>query len=151
MKLAQRRCDELQRRNPEAARTTLVRWLVAVDSTLGYALRHGDLTARLLRQTDDPERWPNVVGVAVETSSVSAAAGRSEEDTILGEYLRAVETLKQHPKRIADPRGWLHDHPHADQLSALINFGSSAYRERLLRDLETLGLDLLQPPQADVA
>jgi hypothetical protein len=74
-----------------------------------------------------------------------------DEDTILGEFLRAVAQFKQHPDRMPDPANWLADRRHADQLSQLIDLGSAASRRQLLEEVEAWGFDLLQPVPDEAA
>lgn len=149
IELAHRRLDQLESRAD--GRHLLVRWKVRAPGVLGYQLRRHAAGTQFTTKLRDDKRWPHVWSVSVESELADSLAQRAEEDTILGEFLRAMAAYRQSPDKLPDPMGWFPSGTRAKQLADLIDVSSPAWRQRLVRDMEAWGYDLLQPAPDEAA
>jgi hypothetical protein len=103
-----------------------------------------ELAAALRRQDAqaDPPQW--CAGVRVEPDAAALAAAL-EEETLLGEYLRAAWALLEQgetgPSDVWNVAAELP--PEARELAGLVTPGERARREHLLREAAVLGLSAL--------
>ena len=133
----------------------MVSWQV-VDSDQLTDTR-SDLLAAQLRQSDLPQEiigtLRNEFGMTVPgvwTESLSAdtpsvyPAGWYEEDTVLGDLLRAVQHFQNDKNQAVELDGWDSDTPLSPELTHALRIGDDADREYVLRHVAALGVDLLR-------
>jgi hypothetical protein len=143
------RVAELKAAAPHTA--LMVSWTLAGHGPLLTSLRHGALAGELLTSLraefghDDPACW------SVEMNVEAAAAPPEtwyEEDTILGEYLRRVRHLEQHPAHELEVGRLLSERQHAGGVAGLVSLEDPAARRRALNHATWLGTELLRGDEA---
>jgi DNA repair protein SbcD/Mre11 len=125
-------------------RTLLVTWQAHGSGEVAQRLRRGQLRAELLDRLRDefgysqPAAWS--VALEVEPLAVLPAAWY-EQETILGDYLRAIRRLEEHegPIDLAAQLGARE----SGELAATAMPDDPAERRRVLREAAQLGADLL--------
>jgi hypothetical protein len=129
----------------ETERRQLAAWSVAGGGRLGAQLRHGgladELLDRLRRQCGrrSPAAWP--ISLTHEPSE-SWSSQWSQEDTILGDFLRCVSERQESDEPL-DLRPSLDSQDLADSLASAAEIGDAKTRARVLEMAAILGVDLL--------
>lgn len=133
-------------------RTLLVRWRLSAPSQLAWRLRRGgwgeSLLSRLRGQFGhrNPPVWTLGIDVA---PTKQFPAGWYEEDTILGDFLRAVRTLRENPKAPLDLRDYLPAAGADAEILKALQPPDGEKRSELLDTAATLGVDLLRGEYAE--
>lgn len=131
-------------------RTLLVCWTVRTAGRLGYQLRRQGLDRELL------ERLRREFGrgePAVWTVRLDAAAAEPvdraylNEDTILGDFLRAVDRCRENTEEPLELESYLTDRQMAGTYAGTVAFSSVQERSAVLQDAADLGFDLLHGEQ----
>lgn len=139
--------DRMQRISAEAGSSSiLVAWKIETEGPLASQLR-GGLDRELLDwlRTEfgraQPAAWTTELTVA---SSAELPEESYEEDTILGDFLRAVRQHQQDPHRALDLATYLPARGKDRSLAAVFESGEEASRSNLLEEAAALGADLLR-------
>jgi DNA repair exonuclease SbcCD nuclease subunit len=126
----------------------IVRWQVVGSRSLAERLRAGkwaaELAARL--RTDHANKRPGLWTVRVSAPAhgeVSAAL--RDEDTLLGEFLRAVRHYEEHPEERLAVERFLAERHASGPLGRLAGVDRPAVRRRVLAEAARLGTELLGP------
>jgi DNA repair protein SbcD/Mre11 len=123
----------------------LISWTIAGDGPLSAELRRGKLRGDLLEWLriehglSSPVVWP--VGIEVEWHSALPPA-LYEQETILGDFLRAVREFEIDPQLPLDVESLLPEQ-HAGLLPQAFAITDKATRQRVLREAALLGRELL--------
>jgi DNA repair exonuclease SbcCD nuclease subunit len=126
--------------------TALVSWTINANGPLVRALRSGAVSRELLEwmRTEfgsaKPPVW--VTELQVETQE-TLPADLYEEDTILGDFLRAVREHEQNPSRTLDLSAFVPDMGKNRSLAASLRGVDANARRVLLEEAAVLGVDLL--------
>lgn len=126
----------------------LVSWTISGSPTLERQLRLGktaaDLAARL--RVEHGHKKPAAWTVSIEPEgSGGIAAGRYDEQTLLGEFLRTVRHYSEHPDAAMSLEGFLAERHVASSLGALAALDEPGVRGRVLAEVAALGVELLSP------
>jgi hypothetical protein len=127
-------------------RPVLVTWELVTGYRLAASLRYGGLCDELLfdlNQAAATAHYP-VWTVAIEaTSAESLPRPWLEENTILGDYLRALQTFQagSEPLRLAEFAG---QREPDDVLQELLQISDARQRDELLAEVALLGAELLR-------
>jgi len=132
----------------EAAPATalLISWTIAGRGPLLASLRRAGATAGLLdRLRNDygyrqPAAWS--VSIAVELSETLPPEWY-EQETIRGDFLRAIRQLQMNPDEPLGLEQYLAETHRAGTLAAAVAFPGKAARDGILREAAALGVDLL--------
>ncbi len=125
----------------------LITWNVTGHGPLLRELRSGDIGEPLLatlRQSFghlNPALWS--VSIKVESTAATLPREWSEQDTILGDFLRLTERHITDPDLPMNLEALVSEHHLAGSLEKAVCFPTSAVRERVLKDAALLGADLL--------
>lgn len=126
----------------------LVTWEIVDDGPLGRELRRVDSTTatnpfmdQVRRSCDAPDL--KVWNVGVRSLRASVPSALFDEDSILGDFLRVVRDMESSGDRLLDVSTYLPDTPAAKQLAESLHLESPAARKQLLREVTTMGIDLL--------
>jgi hypothetical protein len=138
-----------------ADKLLIVSWRVADSDQLtdtrsdqlAAQLRQSDLSQEFLA-TLRTEFGMCVPGVWTESLSADTPvvypAGWYEEDTVLGDLLRAVQRFQTTKDEIVELDGWDADTPLSPELIGALQISGAADREKVLRHVAALGVDLLR-------
>lgn len=124
----------------------LVSWTVAGCGPLLGRLRRGRLGAELLDRLRSeygfgpPAAWS--VSLVAESDDVLPPEWY-EQETLRGDFLRAVRHLQMNPSEPLDLECYLSESQTAGPLGAAAAIDSKAIRDQVLRDAAMLGVDLL--------
>jgi DNA repair protein SbcD/Mre11 len=124
----------------------LVTWTVAGDGPLAHELRRGKLRGELLEwlRIEHGLASPVVWAVDLEVESQSALPGALyEQETILGDYLRAVRELERDARLPLEVDSLVHDQQASGFLSQSFAIKDEAIRRRVLHEAAILGMELL--------
>lgn len=127
-------------------KTTLVQWIVQCDGPLGRRLRNGSTRDEIV--TDIRKRYGEQ-SPAIWTSELRAAPPSSlpntwyEEDTIRGDYLRAVRRFQSGGAGLIDLQKMLSSKHDAGLLSAVTDLNYVDSPEGVLHHAEVAGAELL--------
>jgi 3',5'-cyclic AMP phosphodiesterase CpdA len=140
--------SRMQRIATEAGGCTgLVSWQITTAGTLAGALRTGGLDRELLEwlRTEFGRAKPPVWTIALEADSPATLPEESyTEDTILGDFLRAVRAQEQERHRPFLFTQYLPDLSKNRALAAVLESADGDTRESLLQEATLLGADLLR-------
>ena len=131
-------------------RHLLVRWTLIVQEHLGQQLRQeglaGDLTKRLQQHFSgrNPSVWTYELAPQARED---VPAELYEEDTILGDFLRSLRDYQTNKGKSLDLESMLSQEIH-DAIAAAAIRAEDSGREQLLRDVATLGIELLSGADA---
>ena len=134
---------------------SLVTWTIAGTGPLMAALRHGGLAGELLESLRGrfgatvPVVW--TAALVPEPATVLPPAWY-EQETILGDYLRAVRQLQADTSEPIELEGVLSERHLAGTLAGEVSLADPATRQRVLAHAALLGVDLLgarQPPEGE--
>jgi DNA repair exonuclease SbcCD nuclease subunit len=132
----------------DASPTTglLIRWTIAGQGPMITALRRTRLAAELLEGLRDayghgtPAAWS--LSLDVELSETLPPEWY-EQETIRGDFLRAVRQLQMNPEEPLALETYMAESHLAGILSGAAGFSSQSARDAVLREAATLGVDLL--------
>ncbi len=153
LRLLRERLRQLSHTHSE--QLVMVSWQV-VDSDQLTDTR-SDLLAAQLRQSDLPQEIvgtlrkefgmsvPGIwtVSLTADTPSVYPA-GWYEEDTVLGDLLRAVQYFQNDRDQAVELEGWASETPLSPELVNAMGIRDAADRDYVLRHVAALGVDLLR-------
>jgi DNA repair exonuclease SbcCD nuclease subunit len=126
-----------------ADRVSLLEWHVASSYRMAAALRHGEWASQLQRELNQHAGAAPLWNVSVEPVTVEQLPGHwYEEDTILGDFLRAVRSFEGVEQTMR-----LHEFVGQRHLDASLHdllLVSDAEREQMLCDVALLGAELLR-------
>ncbi len=126
--------------------TALVSWTVHATGPLVRSLRSGALSRELLEwmRTEFGSAQPPVwaTGLQVETTE-TVPSELYEEDTILGDFLRAVLDHEQNPSKALNFSAFVPDMGKNRSLAASLQGVDAGARRDLLEEAAILGVDLL--------
>lgn len=132
--------------NEDADRTWLVTWLLTGPSSLGHQLRHGGLAKDLIRQLRSrfDSNSKRIWTVGIESSkSGNIEPSCYEEDTILGEYLRAIRGHQQGHGTPIDLTTSLMPKTLRNELRQLLSQAGESPKKCELQESALQGFDLL--------
>jgi len=124
----------------------LVAWQIHGCETLVRQLRRGELGRELSEwlRTEFGRAKPTVWTTALQTQTSETIADELyEEDTILGDFLRAIRDHEQEPSRTLNMAAFLPDLGKNRALASALQAVDRDERRTLLHEAARLGLDLL--------
>ena len=140
--------DRLQRLSTSlTGQHMLVSLRVNGARSLAAKLRYGGLAEELVASLQreygqgDPSVW--TIGLSCDTSE-HIPSGWFEEDTILGDYLRAVQEFQQDDSRPLDLQPLLGERRRDPLFRSAVDVSTNDARRRLLDEAAALGADLLR-------
>jgi hypothetical protein len=128
----------------ESAQGLLLTWSVVCDGPLARRLREGTEQARLLPALRAQARADAKWTLAVEAESPAIPTEEWEEDSVCGEFLRAVSELQQQPESWRKLESQLPDEPLRDILLDQLKQLSAEQRRELWQQVAVLGRELLR-------
>jgi hypothetical protein len=136
-----------------AATPLLISWTVAGQGPLAGQLRRGMLAGELLEglRSDYGYRSPAAWSVSLEVEvSEMLPPEWYEQETIRGDFLRAIRQLQMNPEETLALDAYLAETHLAGTLAAAAAVAGKPARDRVLREAAMLGIDLLsgEEPQA---
>ena len=123
----------------------LLRWSLIVQESLGQQLRQEGLTAELTKRLQkhftgrNPSVWTYELAPQARED---VPAELYDEDTILGDFLRSLRDYRTGKGRALDLEAMLSQEIH-DAIAAAAIRAEDSGREQLLREVATLGIELL--------
>jgi len=131
----------------------LISWIIGGRGPLLRSLRRGKLAAELLQglRGDYGYRSPTLWSVALDVElSETFLPEWYEQETIRGDYLRAIRQLQMNPGTPLDLAPYLAETHLAGTLAGMVAFAANTTRDGVLREAAALGVDLLtgEEPQA---
>ena len=146
-KLVARMKSRLQtiRHDVESKKPILVTWEIVDDGPLGRELRQLDSAEAFLDQVrrDTDSRTTNVWSIGLRCLRASVPSTMFDEDSILGDFLRVVREMESTDDRLLDVSTYLPETPSARRLVETLHLDTPAARRQLLREVTTMGIDLL--------
>ncbi len=133
------------------ATVLLVSWMIAGQGPLLGSLRRAGGTAALLDRLrgDFGYRQPAAWSVSIEVElSETLPPEWYEQETIRGDFLRAVRQLQMNADEPLRLEQYLAEAHRAGTLAAAVAFPAKAAREGVLREAAALGADLLSGEEA---
>jgi hypothetical protein len=133
------------RHDVDAKKPLLVTWELIDDGPLGREFRRidgGEIFLRLVRRETDSASL-NVWSIGLRSLRASFPSSLFEEDSILGDFLRVVRDMEQSGDRMLDVDSYLPDTRAAKKLAERLRLETPAVRRQLLRDVTTMGVDML--------
>ena len=128
-----------------AGRQLLVTWRVEARGRLGSELRRGKLGRELLAWLREQGRPQKVWSVKLDFGQPPAPPEEwLEEDTILGDFLRAVRQHEDDPAMEFELDRFLSQRNHEHELLKAAKLGDPKTRKAVLREVASLGADLLR-------
>jgi hypothetical protein len=127
--------------------TALVSWTIAAEGPLAGMLRAGQLDQELLEwlRTEFGRAKPPVWTIGLKASSSGELSeDLYEEDTILGDFLRAVREHEQDSNLSLDFTHFIPDASSNRALVSLLHTVGAPSRETLLDEAAALGSELLR-------
>ncbi len=134
------------------ARDLLISWTVAGHGSLLGRLRQGALAAELLGwlRNDYGYRSPAAWSVSLEVEiSETLPPEWYEQETIRGDFLRAIRQLQMNPDEPLALDAYLAEAQRAGTLAGATAFADHPARDRVLREAAALGADLLSGEEPD--
>lgn len=129
-----------------SAVSLLISWIMAGHGPLMSELRRGKLTADLLEslRSDFGYRSPAAWTVSLDVElSETLPPEWYEQETIRGDFLRAVRQLQMNPDEPIALDSYMAEAHLAGTLGTAVGLSSKAARDRVLREAAALGVDLL--------
>ena len=129
----------------------LISWTIAGTGPLLGRLRQGKLSGELLETLraeygyGPPAAWS--VSLEAEPAAVLPLEWY-EQQTIRGEFLRAVRHYQMNPDEPIDLESYLAEEHLAGSLGSTVAISSRATRDRVLLEAAMLGVDLLSPEES---
>jgi len=138
---------------PSASAKTglLISWTMIGSGPLAAQLRRTRLAAELLEWLRDnygrrsPEAWS--VSLDVEVSEI-LPPDWYEQETIRGDFLRAVRQLQMNPEEPLTLDGYMSESHRVGLLAPAAVLDDKSVRDRVLREVAALGVDLLSGEEA---
>jgi hypothetical protein len=124
----------------------LISWTIGGRGPLLASLRRGGLGGELLDRLrgDYGYRQPPAWSVSIEVElSETLPPEWYEQETIRGDFLRAIRQLQMNPDEPLALEQYLAETHRAGTLAAAVGFPGKAARDVLLREAAALGVDLL--------
>ena len=137
--------------NSSAGTGLLISWTIIGSGPLAAQLRRTRLAAELLEWLRDnygrrsPEAWS--VSLDVEVSEM-LPPDWYEQETIRGDFLRAVRQLQMNPEEPLTLDSYMSESHRAGLLAPAAVLDSKAVRDSVLREVAALGVDLLSGEEA---
>jgi DNA repair exonuclease SbcCD nuclease subunit len=131
----------------------LVSWTIVGSGPLLAQLRRGALAAELLGWLRSEYGFgpPAAWSLSLQTEcSFDLPPQQYEEETIRGDFLRAIRQLQINPSEPLDLQSYLTDEQLAEEVRSSVIVAERSRRERVLREAALLGVDLLsgEDPQS---
>jgi len=136
---------------PSAKTGLLISWTITGSGPLAAQLRRTRLAAELLEWLRDnygrrsPEAWS--VSLDVEVSEM-LPPDWYEQETIRGDFLRAVRQLQMNPEEPLTLDGYMSETHQAGLLASAAVLDKKTVRDSVLREVAALGVDLLSGEEA---
>ncbi len=130
----------------------LISWTIAGHGSLLGQLRHGAVAAELLEwlRNDYGYRSPAAWSVSLDVEiSEMLPPEWYEQETIRGDFLRAVRQLQMNPDEPLSLDSYLAEAHLAGTLAAAAAVAGKPARDRVLREAAALGADLLSGEESD--
>lgn len=146
-RLLRERTASLAVGNPECDQW--IRWTIHGSGPLLRRLRHGALSADIvgaLREQFGRTR-PAVWTESLRTRASDLIGATIDEETLLGEYLRALRSIRYDRARPIDLRPYLGEHLSSAPVSDAALPLEERRRDALLDEAAALGVDLLAEPE----
>lgn len=135
----------------EFKRHLLVTWEIVHDGALGRELRRIDQAEAFLdqlrRETTAVSGSRNIHSIGLRSLRAAVPSNLFDEDSILGDFLRVVREMEQSGDRSLDVSSYLPNTKAARKLAEILHLESPQARAELLREVTTLGMDLLSGEQ----
>ena len=134
------------RHDVEAQKPLLVTWEIADDGALGKQLRNqneADLFLQQVRSETQEAASKNTWTIGLNSIRSSIPTHLLDEDSIVGDFLRVVRELEDAGTSLHDVQDYLPNTPAAKKLAASLSNRTTTSRTQLLRDVTTMGIDLL--------
>jgi len=134
------------RHDVEVHKPLLVTWEIIDDGPLGKQLRDPtevDAFLEQIRRETRDAASKNTFTIGLRSTRGNAPAHLFEEDTIVGDFLRVVRELDSSADPIIDIQSYLPDTPTARKLAETLQHETPATRKQLLREVTTMGIDML--------
>jgi DNA repair protein SbcD/Mre11 len=130
----------------------LIRWTIAGDGPVLVNARRSGLAAELtsILRTDYGFRTPSAWTTAIEIEPPALPDEWYEQETLLGDYLRAARSLEHSQVEPLGLQAYLSDHQLAGPLAGCRAIVDPAARRSILRQAAALGADLLLPDFAAI-
>ncbi len=131
---------------PDAAHV-LLSWEIVGDGQLGRELRQFDANERMLARIQhelSDAAGHTIWTIGLRSSRTGVPSSLFDEDTILGDFVRIVRQMEQTGDCSLDVSSYLPDGPVASKLAESLQLDDVAAREQLLRDVATIGIDILR-------
>lgn len=128
-------------------RTCLIKWTIEGNGRLASGLRTGTLRTDLLQElrAEFGQKRHAVWATSLEIAPPAELPGEwYEEDSILGDFLRAVrdhELANESPLQLSE---YLSSDQLKGELGTALDMADSVTREKVLREVALLGVDLLR-------
>ena len=142
--------DQLRQRMTRIAqgageRVTLVRWSLQGDGPLARALQHGSLASEITAwlRTEFGHQQPSVWTVELRVCPPEITSELLEQETILGDFLRAVAHYENNESEPINLEHYLSQKHLAGSVAAEVALDEPATRQRVLQEVARLGVDLL--------
>lgn len=134
------------RHDVEAQKPLLVTWEIVDDGALGRQLRDNEETEAFLQQvrieTQDAAT-KNTWTIGLRSVRASVPAYLFDEDSIVGDFLRVIREMEDGGPSLLDLQSYLPNTPAATALGELLSDSTPYSRTELLRDVTTMGIDML--------
>jgi hypothetical protein len=131
----------------------LISWRIGGRGPLLRSLRRGNLSAELLQKLRgdfgflSPAAWS--VALDAETAETYLQEWY-EQETIRGDFLRAVRQMQMNPGMTIDLAPYLAESHLAGTLSGMVAFAANTTRDGVLREAAALGVDLLSGEESQL-
>lgn len=128
-------------------RSLLVSWVLEGAAKLASSLRHGGMAEDLvsdLRNEYGSKRYPAWTLSMELEPPVSLPGDWYEEDSILGDFLRAIRERENNDSEPLQISTFLAEHQATGALGSALAITDTATRTRVLREAALLGVDLLR-------
>lgn len=133
------------RHDVDATKPLLVSWEIVDDGAVGRELRRPDVGEsfldRVRRESDSSNT--RIWSIALRSIRKTVPPALFDEDSILGDFLREVRDMEHAGDRLLDTESYLPDTAAARQLIETLHLETPAAKRALLRDITTMGIDLL--------
>ena len=137
-----RQASQMTPENPRCG--SLMIWAVVCRAGLAEQIYEPETNERLLRALQQASSAESVASLVIEAEPLAPADGLADEDTVLGDFLRAVQRYQQSPDTWHELLDYLPDNESRDSLMAELRAIPDESRQRLWRRVAAWGADLLR-------
>ena len=131
-----------------SGKLTLVTWNVVCHGPLGKDLRSDKLCDNIVSSVGS-KKGDEIVTIGLQCSTRPVAENLYDEETILGDFLRAVREFEEDPQRIIDLAEYVPDSNVRHELISVVSIASQDDRRRIMSQVAALGVELLSGETED--